>query len=843
MNIFNKTLLIFFLFLIVCNNNSNKKNMLDVESIKINKNWKFSEKNKNNWLAAKVPGCIHTDLLRNSIIENPFFRDNENKLKWISEKDWEYSCDFILPDEIFNKKNINIIFHGLDTYAQVYLNNNIILNADNMFRQWNINAKQYLKKGKNNLKIIFSSVSEKEKEFQLKSEIKFPGGQRSFTRKAAYHYGWDWAPELLGCGIWKPVEIIAWNKTKINNVFFSSEIKNKNTAVINAEYNISSDEKTKIELSIKNINNNTIVFNKEIILQKGENNFSVKFQINNPKLWQVHNIGEPYLYSFETIVKEKSKLLEKKINKIGIRKIELIRDKDEYGETFYFKLNDNPIFMKGANYVPQDVFLSRVLPEKYEKLIQTAVDENINMLRVWGGGIYENDIFYDLCDKYGILIWQDFMFANTLFPDTDNFIENIKSEAKENIIRLRNHPCIALWCGNNEIDEAWHNWGWHRNYSTADSIRLWENYKNIFHKILPDILKKYHKNIAYVSSSPTFGRGDKRSLYQGDSHYWGVWHDKKDFDTFFNNTPRFMSEFGFQALPDIKTINYFTNPEDKHFDSKVMLSHQKHRIGNKLIKEYLLKYYNWPQKFEHQVYLTQLLQAEGIKMGIEAHRRAKPYCMGSLYWQFNDCWPVSSWSSVDYFYRHKALHFFAKKAFKNLLISPIIKNNKLNIAVINDNLNSCSANLIIEVLNFNSKNLLSKSLKVKIDANSVKNFNYDISGFVKNKNKTLVYLKLIDNQNNILADNILYFNKPKNLILKKIKPDLKINKTEFGYELDLYSDYLLKNINIIIADYDVDLSDNYFDLLPENHKKIKIFTDKNIKNKIKIYSLADIYVD
>ncbi|MBE9469274.1 MAG: glycoside hydrolase family 2 protein [Bacteroidetes bacterium] len=798
-----------------------------MKSFVIESNWKLRKKGTGNFIDAKVPSCVFTDLMKNKIIKNPFFSDNEKNLQWIAEKEWEYSCKFILPDEILNKKNTKIIFHGLDTYAKVFLNDSLILKADNMFRKWEIDAKPHLKNDENSLKIVFSSVNKTEKQLQSKSNLRFPEGKKSFTRKAAYHYGWDWAPKLLNCGIWKPIEIVAWDKCKINNIYFSSNILSTDKAVIKAEYNISSDEKTRVNIEIKNTKENKIVFSKKFNLKKGSNILSCEFEINNPRLWQVHNIGEPYLYCFENSLSNKSILLDKKTTKTGLRKIELVRDKDKAGKTFYFKLNSNPVFMKGSNYVPQDVFLNRVTADKYEQIIKDAVAANINMLRVWGGGIYENDVFYDLCDQYGILVWQDFMFANNLFPDTKHFIENIKVEAVENVVRLRNHPCLALWCGNNEIDEAWHNWGWSHSYSAKDSARLWENYKTIFHEILPNIVKKFHGDIAYVSSSPKFGRGNKQSLVQGDSHYWGVWHDRKNFNSFIPNTGRFMSEYGFQSYPCIKTIKAFVEEKNPNINSEAILNHQKNLQGNEIIDQYMKQYFFVPKKFSDYVYISQLLQAEGIKIGIEAHRRAKPYCMGSLFWQFNDCWPSVSWSSIDFYGRKKAVYFFAKNSFKNVIVSSVEDNVKLNIFVVSDSLKNFKAKIKIMLINFNGNILKQEESIENISSNSSKIYKqFNIADLLidADKNKCLLLSELSIDEKKICSD-IHYFTETKNLKLKEPTITFKTKKTYSGYIINLASKYLAKNIYLSIDEKGC-FTDNYFDIIPGISKQLTFITNK-----------------
>ena len=412
---------------------------------------------------------------------------------------------------------------------------------------------------------------------------------------------------------------------------------------------------------------NEVNHSEKITLQKGLNSYKTKLSVPDPKLWWPNGMGDQPLYQLDFQI-ESSNSVDSQNVIFGIRQIELVQQKDSIGESFYFKINGKPFFAKGANYIPQDNFPSRVPDEKYIQTIQTALDANMNMLRVWGGGIYEKDIFYDLCDQKGILVWQDFMFACTMYPGDSAFIENVRQEAIYQVKRLRNHPSIALWCGNNEVDEGWHNWGWQKalNYSASDSTEVWNNYLKIFEKILPEAVSLYSPYTPYIPSSPQNGWGRKESLTHGDAHYWGVWWGAEPFEIYEEKVGRFMSEYGFQGFPDLKTLDSCLLPEDRNLLSPALLNHQKHPRGMELIRTYMELEYKVPDEFEDYAYVSQLVQAYGIKKAIEAHRRAMPRCMGTLYWQLNDCWPVISWSSVDYYNRWKALHYFVRQAYQDV---------------------------------------------------------------------------------------------------------------------------------------------------------------------------------
>lgn len=538
----------------------------------IKANWEFKQTNQHQWHKATVPGTVHTDLLHNQLIPDPFYRDNESKLQWISKADWEYRTNFSIPANTFNKKFIELSFEGLDTYAEVYLNNHLILSANNMFRTWFVNIRPYIHSGKNNLHIVFRSAEKIADSLAQNAAVQLPcENNRNYIRKAQYHFGWDFAPKLTTCGIWRPINVIATN----------------NFAETGSGY----------------------------IRKKQQD-------------WQV----------------------------------ELIQKQDSIGQSFYFTINNKPTFIKGANWVPADVFLPRVTKEKYRKLLMAAKEAGIQMLRVWGGGVYEDDTFYDLCDSLKIMVWQDFMFAGAMYPGDHQFLENVKQEAVDNIKRLSKHPCVVVWCGNNEIDEAWHNWGWQKqyNFSPADSALIWNNYLQLFHDLLPKLVKE-HSNKPYITTSPLYGWGRKESMTHGDSHYWGVWWGLEPLENYQKKVPRFMSEYGMQSLPSLKTIENFALPSDWDTASAVMKLHQKHPTGYHNLSTYLQQNNLYPKNFKEYISATQALQAKAIEIALSSHIGAQPRCMGSMLWQWNDCWPGVSWSIIDYYGRKKKAFYTVKK--------------------------------------------------------------------------------------------------------------------------------------------------------------------------------------
>jgi beta-mannosidase len=726
--------------------------------ISIQDHWGFKNTKDTTWLPAIVPGEIHSDLLKNKRIEYPFVKDNELKLQWISENDWEYKTIFSLERETLQKKHIELHFEGLDTYASIYLNDSLILNTNNAFRQWNIDIKTQLK-SENSLRVVFKNTTSFEEQAKAQLPYELPEGNRIFTRKAQFQYGWDWGPKFNLSGIWRPITLNAWNDLKIENVFIKQHKLQDALATLSANFELKTSLNESVYVDII-VNDNKIATH-SIILDSSKTNYSIPFDITNPELWWTHNLGNPYQYDLKFIIHQEKTILDTFQLKKGLRTIELITDKDNTGETFYFKLNGIPVYMKGANYIPQHSFQNQVSYNHYNKLLNDVVDANMNMLRVWGGGIYENDIFYDLCDEKGILVWQDFMFAGGMYPSDVSFLENVQQEAIDNIKRLRNHASIALWCGNNEISEGWHRWGWQTGKTEAQKEVIWKNYLKVFDDILP-LAVAQNSETDYWESSPKYGRGNPKYKLEGDAHDWWIWHDGYPFEYLENNVPRFMSEFGFQSFPNYEAIQYINQKDSIDISSEGFQSHEKHSRGFQLIRDYMKRDFPVPTNDEDYVYMSQVLQAYGIAKGLEAHRRTKPYNMGTLYWQLNDCWPVVSWSSIDFFGNWKALHYKAKKAFKNVLISSVIENDTLKTYVINDKLKSITGELNLKLIDFNGKTVWSNSKQITITKNSSEQYHY-------------LPLLNIDRQNVVLVMafnsevSCYYLTKPKYLKLQKAK--------------------------------------------------------------------------
>ena len=832
---------------------------------KLHNNWSFKQKGSENWFPATVPGCVHLDLMKNKIIKDPYFQLNESKVQWIDKKDWIYQKEFFL-NEAINYQNHEIIFEGLDTYASVYLNDNLILKSNNMHRTHIADVKPFLKTGKNTLRVVLESPIKKGLELYNALGYTIPvsandqaekgqveGGKRVnvFTRKAAYHYGWDWGPRLVTSGIWRPITLRSWNKCKIKD--FNIKYSLDSSAMVSTNLLIEStvdQEPANITITL----NDSIVVNKDFKLLIGEQNIISHFSIDHPKLWWPNGIGEQYLYDIKAQVTLKDNRVFAN-QKQGIRTIVLEVQDSTKSPNFFFKVNGYPVFSKGVNYIPQDIFLPRVSTKDYQKLLSAAANANMNMIRVWGGGIYEDDRFYELCDSLGLMVWQDFMFACAMYPGDSSFLENVRLEAIDNYNRIKKHTSIALWCGNNENLAAWKRWGWEataiKEQSAQIADKIWHNYDTLFHHILPKVVRDYHpehghsKNTNatnYWASSPSASPGIPESYKTGDTHYWGVWWGKEPFENFNSKISPFMSEYGFQSFPEYASFMRFATLSDTNVYSEVMKSHQRSSIGNATIEEYMAREFKTPKNFESLLYVSQLLQADGIRTAIEAHRRNKATCMGSLYWQLNDCWPGASWSSIDYYGKWKALHYNVQNAFKPIIISHEFIDSNLKIYLISDLKESFSGEIQITYFPFKGDSCLKKwTKKVYLNPFEAKSY-LTIS---KNKIPENSYLEIaLKKGENYISTKNVYLSPFKELDIPKpeLKFYTKIDKKENTILITVKSKFFAKGV-CITSNSENNFSDNFFDLAIAGEKRIslKIKDEEDIYKVIKSLKIKSLW--
>jgi beta-mannosidase len=631
--------------------------------------WQFRQAGTARWLQASVPGSVHTDLLALGRIPDPFFADNELRVQGVAESDWEYRKVFIADPKIRSEKKAFLVCEGLDTLAEVSLNGKPLGKANNQFRVWRFDVTGALAEGENELTVLFRSplafIRARQLERPLTGGGDIPGGP--YLRKAPYHWGWDWGPKLPAIGIWKDIRFEACSTARLDDVQIRQQHQSGKVKIIaRAEMETWAEEPLQLQAVLVSPEG---IRTEAAALVDGKS-ATVEMAVASPQLWWPSGMGAQPLYRLEIMLLSGAATLDRRVYDIGLRTIALRREPDEWGESFTFVVNGVPLFAKGADWIPADSFTTRVTDGRMRALLQSAADAHMNMLRVWGGGTYGEERFYDLCDRLGILVWQDFIFACGIYPDDDAFAENVRQEAVENIRRLRHRASLALWCGNNEMEQGWSDWKWNKP-EDADNQRLKAGYDRMFHHLLPDLIAGEDPDRPYWPSSASSGGefDDPNGQSRGDMHYWGVWHSRLPFSAYREQLPRFASEFGFQSLPPYKTLKTFTAPEDRNLTSSVMEHRQRSGPGNKVILSQMLDTFRLPKDFASLAYLSMILQAEGIRTGVEHWRRNRNRVSGTIIWQLNDCWPAISWSSLDYFGRWKALQYAARRFYAPMLLS------------------------------------------------------------------------------------------------------------------------------------------------------------------------------
>jgi beta-mannosidase len=840
------SVLLFSILLFACESDVDINNPL---SINLNGLWQFRQQGQEGWTKAVVPGLVQSDMLRAGLIEDPFYGKNEEKIGWIELMNWEYERDFVVDAEMLKQDVVELVFEGLDTYAEVRINGQLMLSSDNMFCSWRIECKNDLFEGENTVSVLFKSPIKEKEDVYNSLGYQLPASNDAgkmkvspFVRKAPFHFGWDWGPRIVTMGIWRPVRIEGHSLAKIKDVYFEQVSVEADRASLSTHISLDVFSESPLKLVVKD--GNTVLVQTSLTPVTGQKDYTLDFSVENPKLWWSNGLGEPHRYNWTIELLANDKVIAEEKYKIGLRKIELVQESDSIGTNYYFKLNNVPVFMKGANYIPQDNFIPRVSYHKYEKLLNDAALANMNMLRVWGGGIYEDDIFYDLCDEKGIMVWQDFMFACSMYPGNDAFLDNVRKEIRQNVRRLRNYACIALWCGNNEVAVAWKYWGWQKEYgfSQKDEATISKNYKALFNELIPDELSALNTHRNYVPTSPLSNWGRKENFKHHSMHYWGVWHGDEPFENYKSNVGRFMSEYGFQSFPSVNSIKAFADSTQWHPNSIVMKHHQKSYIGNEMITKHLGQYYPQPQSFEEFVYFSQLTQAKGIAMAINAHRKNR-HCMGTLYWQINDCWPGPSWSGIDYFGRWKALHYKVKELYRDIavIVEPDPGNN-LSVYLSSDRKSPVSGKLYLSWITFDGVFLKNDTLNVNLNAFQAKKIlSLDSVNLINQYYSDKVVLRVLFKDSNNVYKQLHYFKNEKNLDLKNVKILKELRKTDEGYELTLSCPVLIKNLMIETDEGNVHCSDNFFDLMPNTTTRIKLSTYSKIKiSDLKFMSINSI---
>ncbi|MDP2956562.1 MAG: glycoside hydrolase family 2 protein [Longimicrobiales bacterium] len=703
-----------------------------VLTLSLDGEWSFRGTSDVDWVPATVPGTVHTDLLAAGHIPDPFSGDREAELSWIEEQGWTYRRDFDVDPGLLREERLDLVFEGLDTWATVTLNDATILQADNMFRIWRVDVARTLREGTNTLEVRFAppiraaAAGAGTHPWPIPHQEPDSSGARAFSRKAAYHFGWDWGPRYVTTGIWRPVRLEAWSAVRIVDARVASMEVRGDTAyariAVELEGASTTAQGAKVRLGVQSLTGDfeAAVGDAPAPGARATPTFEVPISVPSPELWWPRGAGQgsPRLYDIEVVVRSGPRQ-DSRILRMGLRTVELVTEADTVGESFFFNVNGEPLFVRGANVVPPDHFTTRTDSAAYARIVGDAVAANMNMLRVWGGGVYLPDVFYDLADAAGLLVWQDFMFANTLVPGDEAFAASVAAEAQDQVRRLRRHPSLALWCGNNEIAEGWADWGWRDEYTPEVALEVEAAYRNIFEGVLPDAVTRLDEGRPYLPSSPRLGWGHAESLTAGDSHYWGVWWGGEPFRAYAEKVPRFASEFGFQALPDPVTVAAFgDSAAPASLSDPVMRAHQKYPTGFETIRAYLGR--EWPvppdDSLDAWSYVSQLAQAEGVGRALEAHRRSWPRTGGSLYWQLNDTWPVVSWSSLDHFGRWKALHYRARDVFAPVAVLADVWDDTLAVWVASDAPQAGA--MTLRVLDFRGSVLATQSVDVSVDPGS-----------------------------------------------------------------------------------------------------------------------------
>jgi len=826
-------------------------------SLSLDKGWEFrqvtaEEQDNGGWLPATVPGDVHLDLLANKKIPDPFYRDNEAKLQWIENASWEYRVSFDVAPEVLARSNVDLVFDGIDAAAQIFVNDAPVLDANNMFRIWRVPVKAHLHTGRNLLRVVFPSPIKAAEEvaagdpFRLQSKT----ADKTYIRKAAYEYGWDWGPRFVTSGIWRPVHLEAWDKVRIADFAIRQRDVSSDVAHLDAEFDIESSSDGATKLSVQFLDKGRAVeLDSTVNVHTGHNQVEIPIEIQRPSLWFPNGYGEQFLYEFTVQLNSAGHVAAKRTIKSGLRSIELRRQLDPWGRSFEFIVNGIPVFAKGADVIPFDSFPSRVTTAEYRRILESARDANMNMIRHWGGGYYENDEFYSICDELGIMVWQDFMFGNDWQPGTYAFKQDIEAEAEDQVRRLRNHPSLVLWSGNNETEMGF-NWP-PRNTLPADvKFQMWQDYLTEFSGILPRVVARLEPEIPYWPSSPSADYEPLSDQFQtGDTHDWTVWHGRAPFSEYEQHHWRFVTEYGFQSFPEMRTVENFTEPQDRTgIFTPVMLAHQKNNEGNSIIQDYIARDYPKPKNFASFLYVSQVLQAEGIKIGAEHFRRSRPQTMGSIFWQLNDCWPVASWSSIDYFGRWKALQFYARRFYAPILVSPHVEDGALKVYIVSDKTRAQQATLHLRLIDFQGKVLLDQVQSVEIAPLASRvaiawplEKLADVG--ISDPSRVFAVADLSAGGAEI-SRNLTYLVPVKNIQLPQAPLAAELEGGDGTFRIRITSPVLARDVYLSFGDLDAKVSDNYFDLLPGETAMITVASPASIENlraQMTVISLTDAF--
>lgn len=825
------------------------------QTISLDGSWEFHQSNGNKspdvpWLPAQVPGDVHLDLLKNKLISDPYYRDNESRMQWIENADWAYRKTFEANPDLLANHSIDLVFLGLDTNAKVFINNRLALTADNMFRSWRVDAKLFLHPGSNEIRVEFPSpiklADKLAAEDKTHADTRIP--EKSYLRKAAYEYGWDWGPRFVTSGIWQSVYFEVWNKARISDVQIEQPDVNAEVAHLIAKVGIVAAEDEDIDVLLNTTQDSKAV-NRALTthLHVGENTVEIPVEIVKPALWFPSGYGSQPLYQFNVAIKTGNRSLDDKAIFTGLRSIQLRQQLDQWGRSFEFVVNGIPVFAKGADVIPFDSFPDRVTEQRYRQILQSAKDANMNMVRLWGGGYYESDKFYQLCDELGLMVWQDFMFASSWYPGSQDWKQNVEQEADYQVRRLRNHPSIVLWSGNNEVESVLY--AFLGGTSPEGKLQIWKNYLTTFSGILPKVIARDDPEIPYWPSSPSSDYEETSDAFQaGDAHDWSIWHGREPFDNYQKHFYRFTSEYGFQSFPELRTVESFTNAEDRaSIFTPVMLAHQKNNEGNSIIHDYLLRDYAEPKDFPSFLYASQVLQAEGVKVGAEHMRRNRPRIMGSLFWQLNDSWPVASWSGIDSYGRWKALQYYARRFYSPILVSPVVQDGNINAYAVSDRTQPITGTIRLRIMDMYGAIVKEEKREVTLPPlSSTQCLQISMEEVLQNQKDLAKVFVIADMtvSGKLVSKNLLYLEPTKKIHLLPAKLETALTRQGDHYVLRLLAPVLARDVYITFGELDVKVSDNYFDLLPGESQEIVITSDatlSQLQEQLKVVSLVDAF--
>ncbi len=808
-------------------------------------------------IPASVPGSVYNDLINAGRMEDPYWRDNELKALDLMKNDFEYRGSFnVDKDEYDDADEVILRFNGIDTIADISLNGHVLGSADNMHRIWEYPVKAYLKEQGNELCVIIHSPVEfiagefKKDPAILGTEDAMRGFPK--IRKGHYMFGWDWGPRLPDGGIWKSVELLKLKKAAFERVYISQKWSRilgtdevaLDHVTLDINTTVSGEGSVTGRVSITDPDGNKLYDKKEMSLNCGGDRNSTLLDIDKPRLWWPNGLGEQPLYTLEIeLAGEDGEICDCVRKRIGLRELVMSTRKDEYGAEFAHVVNNIKFFAMGADYIPEDNILSRCSRERTYDLLKQCKAANFNCIRVWGGGLYPSDDFYDACDELGLVVWQDFMFACANYRLSRDFEENILSELRDNIRRLAHHASLGLWCGNNEMEMFVDKGEWGaKNEIKSDYVKMYEY-------LFPRRLEEEDPDRFYWPASPSCGGGfdDPNSADRGDVHYWDVWHGNKPFTEYRKFYFRYLSEFGFQSFPSIKTVESFTLPQDRNVFSYIMEKHQRNASANGKIMNYMEQTFLYPNDLDTLIYASQLLQAEAIRYGVEHFRRNRGRCMGTVYWQLNDCWPVASWSSIDYYGRWKALHYYAKRFFAPVMISceeeglltqsmnvnaePFDVKKSIRLSVANDTKSAVKRMVKWQLRNNDGSVIKEDSKEIDVDALSavwLEEIRLDDASLYEN----YVSYQLMD-KDEVISQGSVLFCPPKHFNF--IDPALKVWLE--GDEIVVSSQAYAKSVEIRNENDDLILSDNFFDL-NGGSRRIKII--KGEAKGLKVRSVFDI---